>query len=565
MTQTDPGHWERVQRILAEALEMEADARRAFLEKVCGGDAALRAEVGSLVDAAQQADFYFADLAHRAGITADPGAEPPPPPPDLEGRRIGAYRLGPLLGRGGMGAVYAAERADDQFELSVALKILALGAANPDAHRRFLEERRILARLEHPNIARLYDGGVTEDGTPYFVMERVDGLPFTEYCSARKLGLLERLRLFLEVCDTVSFAHAKLVVHRDLKPNNILVTADGKVKLLDFGIARLLESEEDGVTATALGGRLMTPRYASPEQLRVETVTTVSDVYTLGVILHEILTGVSPYHLTGETTSLVEAICTQTVAVPSARVSRCASGSVAATPEVRDVVAAADAMNSSVRSLGRNLRGDLDNILLMALRKEPARRYPSVEALAEDIRRHMLGYPVKASPEGLLYSTGRFLRRHALAVAAIASVLVLLSVLLFLSVRFAMTTRRQAEELARERDRAEEISHFMRELFEVAEPSAAGAEAVTARELLDAGALRIRLDHPNEPELQAEMMTVLGSVYRQLGLPEQAIELLREAADLQAGLRSVREQERAATLRELGAALLDAGRTEHRP
>jgi len=565
MTQTDPGHWERVQRILAEALEMEADARRAFLEKVCGGDAALRAEVGSLVDAAQQADFYFADLAHRAGITADPGAEPPPPPPDLEGRRIGAYRLGPLLGRGGMGAVYAAERADDQFELSVALKILALGSANPDAYRRFLEERRILARLEHPNIARLYDGGVTEDGTPYFVMERVDGLPFTEYCSARKLGLLERLRLFLEVCDTVSFAHAKLVVHRDLKPNNILVTADGKVKLLDFGIARLLESEEDGVTATALGGRLMTPRYASPEQLRVETVTTVSDVYTLGVILHEILTGVSPYHLTGETTSLVEAICTQTVAVPSARVSRCASGSVAATLEVRDVVAAADAMNSSVRSLGRNLRGDLDNILLMALRKEPARRYPSVEALAEDIRRHMLGYPVKASPEGLLYSTGRFLRRHALAVAAIASVLVLLSVLLFLSVRFAMTTRRQAEELARERDRAEEISHFMRELFEVAEPSAAGAEAVTARELLDAGALRIRMDHPNEPELQAEMMTVLGSVYRQLGLPEQAIELLREAADLQAGLRSVGEQERAATLRELGAALLDAGRTEHRP
>lgn len=557
--QMDAARWERVQQILADALELEGAARSVFLDQACAGDPALRAEVVALADAAEQADSYFANLAVRAGITG--GAEPPPEAPDLEGRRIGAYRLGPLLGRGGMGAVYSAERADGQFELSAALKILPLGATSSEAHRRFLEERRILARMEHPNIARLYDGGVTEDGTPYFVMERVEGLPFTQYCRAQELGVEERLRLFLEVCDTVSFAHSKLVVHRDLKPNNILVTADGKVKLLDFGIARLLESGEEGVTATALGGRLMTPRYASPEQLRGDTVTTVSDVYTLGVILYEALTGISPYDLSGDTGSLIDAICTQTVGAPSARLLRWARGSIEPTQEARDVISAAEAMGTSVRSLSRALRGDLDNILLMALRKDPARRYPSVEALAEDIRRHLTGYPVKASPEGVLYSAGRFLRRHALPAAAAASLLLLISVLLVLSVRFAVTTRRQAEEISRERDRAEEIANFMREIFEVADPALTNGEAVTAHELLDAGVRRIREDHPDQPELQAEMMTVLGSIYRQLGLPEQAIALLREARTLQSGLATVSEEEKAATLRELGGALVDVGLT----
>ena len=557
MSANDPGRWERVQEILAGALELEGEARGAFLDEAFAGDAALRAEVASLLDASAHADSYFADLASRVGIAEDVDGALPPPPPDLEGRLIGAYRMGPLLGRGGMGAVYAAERADGQFELSAALKILPLGAASPEARRRFLEERRILARMEHPNIARLYDGGVTEDGTPYFVMERVDGVPFTEYCRTHELDLDERLLLFLDVCDTVSFAHSKLVVHRDLKPNNILVTADGKVKLLDFGVARLLESGEEGVTATALGGRLMTPRYASPEQLRGEVVTTASDVYTLGVILHEVLTGVSPYDVADDTTSLVDAICTHTVAVPSARLLRWARGTIQATQEARDVVAAAEAMGSSVRSLSRGLRGDLDNILLMALRKEPARRYASVEALAEDIRRHLAGYPVKASPEGLAYSAGRFLRRHALTAAAAASFVVLLAVLLVLSVRFGVTTRRQAEEIAHERDRAEEIAHFMGELFEVAAPGQGGADTVTARELLAAGVRRIREDHPDEPELQAEMMTVLGRIYRQLGLRDEAIALLREASDIQSSLGTVPQELRAATLRELGGALLE--------
>lgn len=557
-TAPDAGRWERVHTILGEALELSGAARDTFLDHACGGDVHLLAEVRSLIRASQEADSYFSGLADRVGMTGA-GAAPDDDAPDLVGRRIGAYRLGPLLGRGGMGAVHAAERADGQFELSAALKILPLGAATPDAHRRFLEERRILARLDHPNIARLYDGGVTEDGTPYFVMERVDGLPLTDYCAAHGLSVEERLRLFLEVCDAVSFAHAKLVVHRDLKPTNVLVTASGQVKLLDFGIARLLEPGEDGATATALGGRLLTPRYASPEQLRGEPVTTSSDVYTLGVVLHELLTGISPYDLGGDTTSMIQAICTQTVAAPSSRLIRWARGTVTGTPEVRDVVAAAESMGSSVRALSRHLRGDLDNILLMALRKEPSRRYPSVEALASDIRRHLDGFPVKAAPERVAYVAGRFLSRNAVPVATGAFILVLLSVLLVISVRFAVTSREQAEEIARERDRAEEIAHFMRELFEIANPTHGRGETVTARELLDAGVRRIREDHPDEPALQAEMMTVLGTVYHHLGLAGPALEVLQQAWTIQSGLATVGEGERMATQWALGRALRDTG------
>jgi serine/threonine-protein kinase len=554
----DTQRWERVQGILVDALELEPEARPAFLDQACGADSALRAEVGSLLHAADGADHYFADLADRVGMTQQEDAAPPPDI-DLEGRRIGAYRLGRLLGRGGMGAVYLAERADGQFELTAALKILPLGAATPEAHQRFLEERRILARLEHPGIARLYDGGVTDDGTPYFVMERVDGVPLTEYCRTRRLGVYERLRLFLDVCDTVAFAHNKLVVHRDLKPNNVLVTHAGQVKLLDFGIARLLEPGSDGVTATQLGGRLMTPKYASPEQLTGGHVSTASDVYTLGVILHELLTGISPYDRVGDAVTLLDAICRQPITLPSARLARSAHATVEHPMEARDVVAAADAMGSSVRGLARAIRGDLDNILLMALRKEPDRRYSSVDAFADDIRRHLEGFPVRARREGFTYVAGRFLRRNALPVGAAASIMLLLSVLGVLSIVFAVIASEQSREVSRERDRAEEIAHFMREIFEVADPAAVNGETVTARELLDHGIQRIRSDHADEPELQAEMMTVLGTVYHHLGLRDDALALLQEAEYVQRGLPDIHPEERATTLLELGSVLIEAG------
>lgn len=560
MSATEAERWERVQDVLADALELDSTERGAYLDRVCAGDDELRTEVESLIRAATEADAYFTDLAGRAGITQEATRPRGGPGPDLdmEGRRVGAYRLGALLGRGGMGAVYTAERADGQFELTAALKLLPVGAATPESHRRFLEERRILARLEHPNIARLYDGGMTDDGTPYFVMEYVRGMPLTEFCRVRQVGFEERLRLFVNVCDAVSFAHRKLVVHRDLKPNNVLVTGEGQVKLLDFGIARLIEPGEGTLTATSIGGRLMTPRYASPEQLKGEPVTTASDVYTLGVILHELLTGVPPYEVQPDG-SWMDAICKQPVPVPSHRIARWARASAEVTPETRDVVTTANAMGLSVRALGRRLRGDLDNIVLKALRKETDRRYASVEALAEDLRRHIEGFPVKARPEGFRYVASRFLTRNALAVSAVATMLVLLVTLAVLLVRFALTTRTQSDQIARQRDRAEEISHFMRELFEVANPSLPQGETVTARELLDRGAEKIQNDHADEPALQAEMMTVLGSVYHHLGLNADAIDLLRQASALQERLRVIGPQDRAETMLELGLALLDNG------
>lgn len=564
MSPTDAHRWERIQEILADALELEGDERIRYLDGACGQDPEVRSEVESLIDASEQADAYFTDLAGRAGITRSTHgiAADAPDEPDMQGRRVGAYRLGTLLGRGGMGAVYAAERADGQFELTAALKLLPVGAATPEAHRRFLEERRILARLEHPNIARLYDGGVTEDGTPYFVMEYVKGLPLTEFCRREEMGFDDRLRLFLEVCDAVSFAHRKLVVHRDLKPNNVMVTADGEIKLLDFGIARLMEPGEGTLTATALGGRLMTPRYASPEQLRGEPVTTASDVYALGVILHELLTGASPYETTGDSTSWMDAICRQPVPVPSHRIARWAKASAEVTPETRDVVTTANAMGLSVRALARRIRGDIDNIVLRALRKESDRRYASVEALSDDLRRHLEGFPVKARPEGFFYVASRFLTRNAIPVAAAIAAIVLTGTLLVLLVRFALTTQEQSLMIARERDRAEEIAQFMRELFEVVNPELTNGETLTARELLDRGAEKIRDDHPNEPELQAEMMTVLGTVYRHLGLEDPAVELLRQARDLHRRLGGGRPEARATTLLELGRALRDRGDVE---
>jgi len=560
MSTTDAQRWERVQEILADALELDDTERGAYLARVCADDDDLRAEVDSLIEASTEADSYFTDLAGRAGITQGTSGAPTRTglDMDMQGRRVGAYRLGGLLGRGGMGAVYTAERADGQFELTAALKLLPVGAATPEAHRRFLEERRILARLEHPNIARLYDGGVTDDGTPYFVMEYVRGLPLTAFCRERQVGFEERLRLFLNVCDAVSFAHRKLVVHRDLKPNNVLVTAEGQVKLLDFGIARLMEPGEGTLTATSIGGRLMTPRYASPEQLKGDPVTTASDVYTLGVILHELLTGVPPYEMTGDT-SWMDAICRQPVPVPSHRMARWAKATAEVTPETREVVTTANAMGLSVRALGRRLRGDIDNILLKTLRKETDRRYASVEALAEDIRRHIEGFPVKARPEGFRYVASRFLTRNALAVSGAAVVVVLMAALIVLLVRFALTTRAQSEQIAQERDRAEEIASFMRELFAVANPALTDGETLTARELLDRGAEKIRHDHEDEPDLQAEMMTVLGSVYHHLNLNQPAVELLRQANAIQARQRDVRPMDRATTLAELGRALRDQG------
>lgn len=370
-----PARWQQVKETLASAMERDTAVERAsFLAQTCAEDTALLCEVESLLSQSAEALDSWADAGGFVG--SDPSQS------QNEGRRIGAYELVRELGRGGMGTVWLARRADQRFEQQVAIKVLKRGTDTEEVLRRFQAERRILARLDHPGIGRLFDGGETDDGLPFFVMEFVaGGERLTSYAGERNLSVAARLELFRKVCAAVQFAHQNLVVHRDLKPGNILVTPEGEPKLLDFGIARLLEPESDTAEATALEGRRLTPAYASPEQMRGETITTASDIYSLGAVLYELLTGQLPPLSTDPN--------------PTRRPSLVASA------ETR-----------------RRLRGDLDNIVHRAMAREAARRYPSASALADDLGRHLAGRTVRARPDTLRYRTAKFVRRNRVPVTA---------------------------------------------------------------------------------------------------------------------------------------------------
>ena len=332
----------------------------------------------------------------------------------MEGRRLGAYRITREIGHGGMGSVYLAARADDVFHKEVAIKIVRMGVANADLLRRFHQEREILASLDHPAISRVIDGGSTEDGLPYLVMDYVDGRPIDAWCDEHQLNVSERLKLFRAVCAAVQHAHQRLVLHRDIKPAHILVTVNGDVKLLDFGIAKLFA--DDGLVRTLpeteTGTRIMTPEYASPEQARGDAVHTASDVYALGVVLYELLTGHWPYGTRGRRPyEVIRAICDEEPMRPSSAVSPMEEAPRAIMAE------------GSVDALRRRLEGDLDNILLKALEKDASRRYTSVAQFSEDIRRHLEGFPVSARRDTVAYRAQKFVRRHRIGVAAAAIIL----------------------------------------------------------------------------------------------------------------------------------------------
>lgn len=388
--------WQQVKSTLASALEFEDKEERAnFVAQACADDTALRREVESLLT---QPDDEFDSVGKTIGVAV---AEPLRA--GDEGRKIGNYELVRELGRGGMGTVWLARRADQQFEKLVAIKLLKRGTDTDEVLRRFQTERQILARLEHPNIARLLDGGITDDNLPYFVMEYVEGRPVTDFCREAALSIEERLRLFLKICGAVQFAHQNLVVHRDLKPGNILVTANGEPKLLDFGIAKLLAADDAVLSVTIAEQQRLTPAYASPEQVRAEPITTVSDVYSLGTVLYEILTDQNAHRFSVPQPSPTELL----------RV-------VAQEEPVRPSAAAADS------STKRRLRGDLDNIILKALRKEPARRYPGVGSFASDIQYYLENKPVTARKDTLSYRATKFIQRNKLGVAAGVVVLLIL-------------------------------------------------------------------------------------------------------------------------------------------
>jgi serine/threonine protein kinase/tetratricopeptide (TPR) repeat protein len=392
MGDMNPQRWQRVEEIFHQALERPASERLAWLEGTCAGDTELRAEVVSLLESDSAAAGGFVGSRVEQAVLELRDDEVEPAARTMAGRQIGPYKLIRELGRGGMGAVYLAARADEQYESEVALKLVRPGLDTEFILRRFRRERQILARLQHPNIARLFDGGTTEDDIPYLVMEYVDGVWINQYAAKHHLNVEARLRLFLQVCDAVEYAHRNFIVHRDLKPGNILIDATGVPKLLDFGISKLLHAEQRDAAETQ-GVGMMTPDYASPEQILGEPVMIASDVYSLGAVLYELLTGARPHRIEQRAPLALErAICLDPTVTPSAAI-------------------------QGDRALARRVAGDLDNIVLRAMQKDPERRYASVEHLADDLRRHLEHRPVVARPDSLPYRARKFVRRNQIAVA----------------------------------------------------------------------------------------------------------------------------------------------------
>ena len=476
----------------------------------------------------------------------------------MEGDRIGPYRVLRTLGVGGMGEVYLAERADAEFDQQVAIKVVFGGSLTRGVHSRIKIERQILAQLDHPNIAHLMDGGSLPDGTAYIVMEYVDGMPIDEYCDSNRLDIVARLKLFQTVCAAVHYAHQNLIVHRDLKPSNILVTADGVPKLLDFGIAKLLDERQAGhhtLAVTQADLRLMTPDHASPEQVRGQAITTSSDVYVLGVLLYKLLTGTGPFVIPSmRLTDIERAICEKDPPLPSQTVGSDSS------EETRGIT---DARSTSAHRLRRTLRGDLDNTVIMAMRKEPERRYSSSQQMAADIQRYLDGKPIIARRDTLSYRSAKFVRRHWLPVTAGAGTI-------FLILAFAATTYVQSQRIAAERDRvaeqreladherarAEEVSNFLVNLFKLSDPEENRGNLVTARELLDSGAKRLRAGLQNQPATKAALLSTVGEVYDSLGQYQDALPILNESLTLQPPSH---DKSRINTLLELGRARIGAG------
>jgi serine/threonine-protein kinase len=489
----DAARWERIQALFHAAAELPADEQRGFLEGLCDGDAELLAAILAMLEEdARAGTLLDRDVAHAAAGVL--GAEEPGPPE----HQFGPYRLQRLLGEGGMGVVYLAAR--DDLGSVAAIKLLRDAWLSPERRERFAVEQRTLAQLNHPAIAHLYDADTLRDGTPWFAMEYVEGVPLTAYCAERASGLVERLRLFRAVCEAVQHAHQHLVVHRDLKPSNILVTAAGGIKLLDFGIAKQLESVE-GHEQTRTGLRLMTPAYAAPEQLTGGRVGVHTDVYALGVVLYELLTGRLPFELSQRTPGEVEAaILGQEPVRPSVAVKATPLGA----------------------SAGRTAWADLDVLCLTAMHKEPGRRYPTVAALIRDVDHYLAGQPLEARPDAWSYRLGKFVRRNrARVVATVLGLAAVLTLVLFYTVR--LTGARNAARA--EAVRAQRALRFTLNLFEGGDKEVGPADSLRVVTLVDRG-LQQAQTLSADPAVQAELYETLGGIYQKLGNLTRADSLL---------------------------------------
>jgi serine/threonine-protein kinase len=534
---TDRERWARLESVFLHALGLPTAERAAYLEEACGDDVALRREVEAVLagHAAAGGDDTPDRLLTRSHAPSSPQLAP--------GDRLGAWRIEALIGRGGMGEVYRASRADSHYEQQVAIKVLRGGRDTAQMLQRFRGERQILARLQHPNIAPLIDGGVTDAGQPWLAMPFVDGRPITDWADARQLDAAGRLALVATVCDALRVAHANLIVHRDLKPGNILVTDGGVVHLLDFGIAKVLDAD-DPQTGDLL---LLTPEHAAPEQFLGAPVTTSTDVYALGVLLYQLLTGTRPFQFTAPA-ELMRAVCELAPVPPSAA--------------ARDAERLRKANRAAPPVAAERLHGDLDAIVLKALRKEPERRYRSVDELADDLCRHAGGFPVSARPDTLRYVSARFVRRNRLAVAAAVTALGALLALAIVSVRSAARSRAQAAAVARERDVAVQVSALLESLFSAPTPYAVGAErrdTMRLRDFLAEATRKVQRDLGGQPLVQAQMLTVLGRAHGDLGLYREARSLFERAIATRRTALGPQALETASAERSLGSTMEQLG------
>jgi serine/threonine protein kinase len=509
---------QQAKEILQSAATLPGDKRTAFINERCAGDETLRTEIESLLRTQDKTRPLFETAAETPTLVVSDYA---PLVDHIVGKRIGAYEIVSELGRGGMGAVYKAVRADEQFKKSVAIKIIKRGMDTDFVVQRFRQERQILANLDHPNIARLLDGGTTEEGLPYIVMEYIEGKSITRYCDDKKLTTPERLNLFRQVCSAIHYAHQNLIVHRDIKPGNILVTHEGQPKVLDFGIAKLLAPDFDAHQAemTAHGVRLMTPAYASPEQAKGEAITTASDTYSLGVLLYELLTGLRPYEITSTSPlEIARIICEQEPDKPSTAIRRAETTQADAEepselPTSNYLSAVRKAQPDKLR---RQLAGDLDNIILKAMRKEPQRRYASVEQFSEDLRRHLEGLPILARTDSFRYRAEKFVRRHKAGVAAATIFIVLLLLATGVAIQQARLARR-------ERDKAEQRFNQVRKLanavlFDYHDGIARLSGSTPVRERMVKDALEYLDNLSQESSNDSSLQRELASAYEKVGL-----------------------------------------------
>jgi eukaryotic-like serine/threonine-protein kinase len=531
--------WPQIKQLFSEYQQQPEIQRDAWLAAQCAGDDSLLAELRALIAAQHAAPGILGNGA----VSLLKTLHEPQPTADFAGRNIGSYRLLKLIGEGGMGSVFLAERKNGDFVQHVALKLVRADFVSDETRARFTREHNFLARLVHPNIAQLHDGGIAEE-TPYFTLEFVEGEPITKYCDAHRLDIRQRLRLALQVCSAVTYAHRNLIVHRDLKPSNILVTPDGQAKLLDFGIAKLLDAQA-GEGQTATHARMMTPEYAAPEQVLGEAITTATDVYAIGVLVYELLCGRTPYaRADAGNISWAKAVIEESPESFNRALSR-------TTGRAADVAAEmlAATRGTTLPMLRRMLRGDLDRIVQRALAKEPDVRYPSVSALADDLQSFVDGRAISGGNR--LYRLNKFVHRHWLPLTAATTIFLIL-------VASAAAIVWESHQTAREAQNTLQVKDFLYGLFTAVDPRTAKGREVSARELLDRGAQRIERNKTLDAEQRAEIQSMLGRIYWQLGLFDQANTLQQDAIAAlstdgsRASQLAQTQAERADTLIDLG-------------